>query len=64
MWDNGGRSIYQTDYIDYEDLILQRQEQIEIAEDHDDYCATAPDGICPYTSDVDCRICTYCDDIW
>ena len=32
MWDNGGRMIF-APYPDYEDLILQRQEEIEIAED-------------------------------
>lgn len=63
MWDNGGQMIFAS-YPDYEDLILQRQEAIEIAEDSDDYCASAPDCTCPfYTTDVDCSICPYASDL-
>lgn len=33
MWDNGGQMIF-APYPDYEDLIMQRQEEQEIAEDN------------------------------
>ncbi len=33
MWDNGGRMIF-APQPDYEDLIMQRQEEQEIAEDN------------------------------
>lgn len=55
MWDNGGQLIFSPGP-DYEDLILQRQEEIEIAMESDDYCASHPDGRCPYW-DPDCGIC-------
>lgn len=64
MWDNGGRLIFSPGP-DYEDLILQRQEEIEIAEDTaDDYCVSSPDARCPY-QDPDCSRCPYANDyIW
>lgn len=33
MWDNGGQMIFAA-WTDYEDMILERQEEIEIAEDN------------------------------
>ena len=61
MWDNGGQMIFSPEP-DYEDLILQRQEEMEIAEDSDDYCASAPDLRCPYES-CDVTMCPYVKDL-
>ena len=44
MWDNGGQMIF-SPQPDYEDMILQRQEEQEIAE-------------CPYSEDGTCDGCT------
>lgn len=57
MWDNGGQLIFSPGP-DYEDLILQRQEELEIAMESDEYCASHPDGRCPYL-DPDCNVCYY-----
>lgn len=52
MWDNGRTRI------DYEDLILQRQEEIEIWEDDDGYIFPEAIADCPYSEDGTCSSCT------
>ncbi len=56
MWDNGGNMIF-SPQPDYEDLILQRQEEQEIAEDMG---YIFPDVIadCPYSDGGTCDGCT------
>lgn len=56
MWDNGGQMIF-SPLPDYEDLILQRQEEQEIAEDMG-YIFPNVIADCPYSDDGTCDGCT------
>lgn len=56
MWDNGGQMIF-SPHPDYDDMILQRQEEQEIAGDMG-YIFPNVVADCPYSEDGTCYGCT------